>query len=91
MSCQTTNTHACLVSCQSTEQQLCAAVTLLEKNDNRLNYRLEWAEKLHRNVCADGKNMDYNKVVLPSVLVGAFAGAAVGFLTAKIVTYFQRK
>lgn len=74
------------VDCVNSDLTLDERVNLLEKNYERLNYRVQWQETLHRNVKEDGNITHYYNLV-PTVIISAATGFALGLFLHKL---FQR-
>lgn len=63
-------------------------VDLLEKNVERLNYRTQWQEQLHRNVGEDGNISHYYNIV-PSIIIAAGTGVIIGLALTRISEYIK--
>ncbi len=63
---------------------------LLETNVDRLNYRQSYQEHLHRSVREDGNITHYFNII-PTVLISAATGLAIGLTIHSIVFYFKNR
>jgi len=63
-------------------------VDLLEKNVERLNYRTQWQEQLHRNVGEDG-NISHYYNIIPSIIIAAGTGVVIGLAIKQISEYIK--
>lgn len=62
---------------------------LMEQNLDRLNYRTQWQEQIHRNVGEDG-NISHYYNIIPSIILAAFTGVAVTLAVQRIQEYIKK-